>query len=121
MLDLNLVVVISLALLAFFSFCFFCVFIPVAFQLSRTLSSAQNLMDTIHDDFEPTVKEIKQSIDGVKNVVRTGSTAISLGVGEANILVTSLAYGALTGIKEYFSSYKTGEKSYNYKSNGKQE
>ena len=109
MLDLNLVVVISLALLAFFSFCFFFVFIPVALQLSRTLSSVQNLTDTINDDFEPTVKEIRQSIDGVKR-----------GASKASILVTSTAYGVFTGIKEYLSSYKTSEKSYNYKSNGKQ-
>ncbi len=121
MLDLNLVVVISLGLLAFFSFCFFCVFIPVALQFSRTLHSAQDLMETINDDLEPTVKEIRQSIDGVRTVVQTGTTTIKSGINEAGILVTSCAYGVLTGIKEYLSSYKTNEKSYNYKSNGRQQ
>ena len=106
MLDLNTIVVISLAILAFFSLIVVIVLIPLALQFSKTLSSAQSLLDTINDDVSPTVKEIKQSVYGVKE-------ALESNMGETKIFVTSSVHGLLTGVKEYFSSCKTHENSYN--------
>ena len=105
MIDLNLTIVISLAVLAFFSFCLFVVIVPVAFQMSRTLNSMQHLLDTINDDLEPTVNQIKQSMGSVKS-----------GLHKARILVMSSTYGILTGLKDYLKSYKSNETSYNNKS-----
>ena len=109
MLDLNTVVVISLGILAFFSIVLAMILIPIALQCSRTLGSLQNLIDTINNDVKPAVKEIKQSVYGVKD-------SLERGTNEASIFVASSAYGILTGVKEYLSPCKTNKSSYN--SNG---
>lgn len=116
MIDINLVLVISVAILAFFSFCMFVVFVPIALQLTRTLSSAQYMLDTINDDFQPTVKEIKQSVDKFSGVVKKGSTYVQDSVKDAGVLMVSSAYGALVGFKNYLSSYNDNETGYNGKS-----
>lgn len=113
--NLNLTIVISLAILAFFSFCIFVILIPIALQLSRTLNSAQHLLDTINDDIEPTVKEIKQSVDKVNSVVKRTGTVVKSGFQEAGILAISSAYGVLSAVKDYVSGFKTGKTSYNGK------
>ena len=115
MIDLNLVIVISLAILAFFSFCLFIVIIPLALQFSKTLSSAQHLFDTIND-IEPTVKEIKQSVDSVRNVVEKSTQRAKSALSNASVFVISTSYGVLAGLKDYLSSYKNTETSYNGKS-----
>ena len=113
MVDLNSMLVISLAALAFFSFCCLIVVVPIALQLSRTLSSAQHLLDTINDDFEPAVKEIKQSVSSVRKAVQSGSETVKYSLGDASVLVVSSAYGVLAGIKEYVTGYKNTENGYN--------
>ncbi len=117
MLDLNTIVVISLAILAFFSLIVVIVLIPLALQFSKTLSSLKSLLDTINDDVSPTVKEIKQSVYGVKEALAKGTSVFESNVGEASIFVASSAHGLLTGVKEYFSSCKTDENSYNNNGN----
>ncbi|MBI3591658.1 MAG: hypothetical protein HY094_09825 [Candidatus Melainabacteria bacterium] len=112
--DFNLIVVISLAVLAFFSLCLFAILIPVAMQLSKTLSSVQYLLDTINY-FGPEVKDFKETLQSVKSVVQKGTKNIESNVDEAGIFVASSAYGILTGVKEYLSSYKTSENGYNNK------
>ncbi len=116
MLDLNTVVVISFAILAFFSLIVVIVLIPIALQCSRTLSSLQSLLDTINDDIKPTVKEIKQSVYGVKDALKKGTSVLEGSTSEASIFVASSAHGFLAGVKEYLSLCKTDENSYN--SNG---
>ena len=115
MINLNSILVLSLATLAFISFCLLLVIIPIALQLSRTLNSTQHLLDTINDDFEPTVKEIKQSVDGVRNVIQKSTTSVKSGINNTSILLVSSAYGVLAAVKEYLSSYKINETSYNNK------
>ena len=112
MLDLNLMMIISLTVLALFSIVFFIVLIPIALQLSRTLSSAQRLIDTVND-FEAEVKEIKHNIQNVKVAVKQGGTIVKANVDEAGVILVSSMYGILAGIKEYFLSYKKSENSYN--------
>ena len=115
MIDLNQIIVISLAVLAFFSFCTFILIIPIAIQLSKTLSSAKFLLDTVNE-FEPEVKEVKQSIKNVKDIVRHSTSSVQSNLGETGIFVVSSVYGVLAGVKEYFSDYKNPENSYNGKS-----
>lgn len=115
MIDLNVVVVISLVILAIFSVFILIVLIPISLQLSRTLNSAQFLLDTINDDLEPTVKEISQSITGVKKVVQKSTTAFKLGMDEAGIILISSAYGIMAGLKDYLSASKSSKTSYNGK------
>ncbi|OGI08598.1 MAG: hypothetical protein A3I68_01220 [Candidatus Melainabacteria bacterium RIFCSPLOWO2_02_FULL_35_15] len=113
MLDLNTIVVISLAILAFFSLVVVIVLIPIALQFSRTLSSLQSLLDTINDDVKPTVKEIKQSVYNVKTALKKGTSVLESGAHEASMFVASSAHGILAGVKEYFLACKTDENSYN--------
>ena len=113
MLDLNTVVVISLAILAFFSLIVVIVLIPIALQCSRTLSSLQSLLDTINDDIKPTVQEIKQSVYGVKDALKKGTSVLECSTSESSIFVASSVHGFLTGVKEYLSLCKTDENSYN--------
>ena len=112
-LDLNTIVVISLAILAFFSLVMVIVLIPIALQFSKTLGSVQSLLDTINDDVKPTVKEIKQSVYGVKDALTRGTSVLESGVSEASIFAVSSAHGVLAGVKEYLSGCKTDENSYN--------
>lgn len=102
--DLNLIVSISLVVLAFSLLCLFIVIIPIAIQLSRTLGSMQNLIDTLNNDLNPTLREIKQSASSVKEQLSMFKVASK-----------SLLCGLLVGIKDYFASYKTSETSYNGK------
>ena len=113
MLDLNTIVVISLGILAFFSLVMIIILIPIALQFSKTLSSVQNLLDTINDDVRPTIKEIKQSVYGVKDALKKGTSVLESGTNEASIFVASSAHGILAGVKEYFSACKTDENSFN--------
>ncbi len=113
MLDLNTIVVISLAILAFFSLVLIIVLIPLAMQFSRTLSSMQNVIDIINYDVTPTVKEIKQSIVQAKGVLKKGSSVLQDSTSEVSILVSSAAHGLFTGVKEYLSVCKTEENGYN--------
>ena len=118
-LDINHIVVISLILLVVISLCTFAVVLPISMQLSKTLGSAQTLLDTINDDLEPTVREIKDSVVGVKSIVSKGAVGVQLGVSETSVALTSSVYGVLIGVKEYFSSYKKEKNSYN--GNGKED
>lgn len=112
MIDLNLIVVISLAILAFFSFCTFIVIIPLAFQLSRTLSSAKFLFDTVNE-FEPEVREVKQNIKNVKSVLHQSTLLAKSNMGETGVFLMSSVYGIVAGVKEYFSDCKSSESGYN--------
>ena len=108
MFDFNLLLIISLAVLAFFLFCIFIVILPVAWQLSKTLSSVQYLLDTLNG-FEEDIKEIRQSISDVKSVVQVGSGAVKSSVEGASVFVKSSLAGVLAGIREYFSPCKTND------------
>lgn len=112
MFDFNLLLIISLAVLAFFLFCIFIVILPVAWQLSKTLSSVQYLLDTLNG-FEEDIKEIRQSINDVKSVVKVSSGAVKSSVEEASVFVKSSLAGVLAGIREYFSPCKTNDNGYN--------
>ncbi|MBI2995774.1 MAG: hypothetical protein HYY52_03610 [Candidatus Melainabacteria bacterium] len=112
-LDLNLVIVFSFVILTFTSICMLVVLVPVALQLSKTLSSAQSLIDLVNDDFEPTIKGVKESIGNVKTLVKTGSKTIRAGINEAGVIILSSASGILAGVRDYFCSYKNDETSYN--------
>ncbi len=114
MVDLNLLLVFSFVIFTLLFFCFFVVMIPVVYQLVKALSSLQRLMDTV-SDFEPEVKEVKESIRNVKNLFSKSSSSIRTNLNEASIMTVSVAHGVLTGVKEYFSSCKTVENSYNGK------
>jgi predicted PurR-regulated permease PerM len=92
-LDINQLVIYSLILLSIISLCTFAVILPIAMQTSRTLSSAQNLLDTINNDLEPTVKEIKNSVHSVKSAFN-----------QTNVAITSSTYGVLIGVKDYLAS-----------------
>ncbi len=107
--DINLLVVLSLVLLVVIALCTFAVILPIAMQFSKTLGSAQTLLDTINNDLEPTVKEIKESVVVVKDVVSKGSASVKSGVSSAGVVLTSSTYGLLAGIKEYLTSYKNGK------------
>jgi len=104
-------------ILALFSIALFFTVLPVVLQLSRTLTSIQNLVDTINDDLEPTVKEINQSVAGIKNILKNSTTLLKSSLKEASVVFISSAYGLMTGIKDYLSNYKTTESSYNGKGN----
>ena len=119
MLDLNTIVVISLAVLAVFSLVLILILVPLALQFSKALGSLQSLLDIINNDVSPAVKEIKQSVYGVKDALKKGSSVFQDNVNEASILVASTAHGVLTGVKEYLSVSKTEEKSYNSNGNSK--
>ena len=112
-LDLNTVVVISLGILAFFSLILIVIIVPLALQFSKALSSFQSLLDTINDDVRPTVKEIKQSVSGVKDALQKGTSVLESNIGEVSVFVASSVHGILTGVKEYFFACKTGENGYN--------
>lgn len=114
MIDLNHILVISISVLAFFSFCFFVVLIPIVFQLLKTLNSLQYLLDTVNS-FDTDVREVKENINKVKNVVRRSTDVFGTRFRDIGILFTSSAYGFIVGLKKYFSGYKTPENSYNDK------
>ncbi len=107
--DLNQLVVLSLILLALVSVLTFAVILPLAMQASRTLSSAQNLLNTINNDLEPTAKEIRETVNGVKDIFSKGSETVNKGVKVANVAVKSGAFGFLVGLKNYFNSYKNSD------------
>ena len=113
--NLDLILVLSLLVLAFMSFCTFVVLVPLALQLSRTLSSLQHLTNTVKDDFEPSLKEIKQSVDKVNSLVKGGSGYMKFTFDNAGVFIISSAYGILTGMKGYLASYKGKDTSYNGK------
>ncbi len=113
MVDLNVLVVISLGILAVVSLCLIVVLIPIASQLIRTLNSAQHLLDIVNDDLEPTVKEIKDSVSTVREFVKTGSSKIRTELDKLQVVLGSSVYGLYCGVKEYVTSYKTDETSYN--------
>ena len=113
--DLNLIIVVSLVILTFITFCCFVVLLPIALQTSKTLSSLQSLIDTINNGVGPTVKEVKDSIYNVKDIVQRSTSKAKSTASKTGMLIVSSAYGILTGIKKYLSSYKTTENGYNNK------
>ena len=117
--NLDLILVLSLLVLAFMSFCTFVVLVPLALQLSRTLSSLQHLTNTVKDDFEPSLKEIKQSVDKVNSLVKSGSGYMKFTFDNAGFFIISSAYGMLAGVKDYLASYRDGDKGENTSYNGK--
>lgn len=102
--DLNLIIVVSLFLLALCSFGVLITLIILGVQLSKTLSSLQSLMSLIQNDLEPTVKEIKEGVANVKNVLGKCTMPMSSALEKASVAVSSLVYGVQTGVKSYFSS-----------------
>lgn len=114
MLDLNHILVISIGVLAFFSFCFFVVLVPIVFQLLKTLNSLQHLLDTVNS-FDTDVREVKENISKIKNALRWSTDVFGSGFRNIGILFKSSAYGFIAGLKKYFSDYKTPENSYNDK------
>lgn len=102
--DLNLMIVLSLFLLAICSFGVLITLIILGVQLSKTLTSAQSLMSLIQNDLEPTVKEIKESVANIKNIFQQCTTPLSSAVEKAGVAVSSLVHGIQTGVKSYFAS-----------------
>lgn len=104
MLDLNHIVCFSLIILAFFCVFLFIVIVPIALQLSRTLSALQNLLDTLNHDLNPALKQINQGVTNAKEKI-----------SNIKVITLSSLYGLLAGMKDYFLSYKTTRTSYNNK------
>ena len=118
MFEINHILVLSVGVLAFFSFCLFVLIIPVVFQLSKTLTSLQSLLDIVNDDLRPVAMDLKTSVSGVRNLVNDGKTLMDLGMEKTRIVALSSAYGFLSALKDYFQSYKNERTSYNGKSKG---
>ena len=116
MLDLNTLIVVSLAVLAFLAFILVIVLIPIAMQLSRTLGSMQVFFDTVNDDVRPAVKEIKQGVYTVKGALYKCSALARHGATQGRDFIVSSAHGVLVGVKEYLSACKTDQNSYNGRS-----
>lgn len=104
--DINFVIGVSVVILTVCMFCILIVIVPVALQYHKTLSSIQNLVDTVNEDLEPAVKEIKNSITGVKTTVKKISEPLVSSVNKASVALISSAHGIVTGIKNYISSCK---------------
>lgn len=104
--DINFVIGISVAMLAVCMLCILVVIVPVALQYHKTLTSIQNLVDTVNDDLEPAVKEIKNSIAGVKKTVGKVSEPLTSSINKASVALVSSAHGIVAGIKNYISSCK---------------
>ncbi len=113
MVDLNLLVVLSFVVLAVVSVFLVIVLVPIALQLTRTLGSAQHLLDTVNDDLGPTVKEIKLSVNEVKDVLQKGTSKCKQGFNRVKVSLLSCAYGLVCGVKEYLSDSEISETSYN--------
>ena len=116
MFEINHILVLSVGVLAFFSFCLFVLIIPVVFQLSKTLTSLQSLLDIVNDDLRPVAMDLRTSVSGVRNLVNDGKTLMDLGMEKTRIAILSLSYGFLSALKDYFQSYKNERTSYNGKS-----
>jgi hypothetical protein len=101
MIDINVILGISLAILAFTAVCLLIVVVPVALQCHRTLNSAQHLIDVINDDLEPALKDIKCGVNNVKNVVNKYSGTAKSVIDNAGIAIVSTSHGLMTGIKSY--------------------
>lgn len=117
MIDLDFILIVSLGVLAFLSFCTLIIIVPVVLQLSRTLTSLQHLTDTINDDLKPTVNEIKESVGSIKNVFKKGTDKLKSTTYATGIMAISSVHGILKGLKAYLSSYKNNETSYNSNQN----
>ena len=115
MIDLNLLVVISLSVLAFFSFCLFIAMIPIIFQFYKTLSSLQRLLDTFNDDIEPLVKDFKNNVSNIKSKLDGAVILLKSSLSKAYVLALSGAYGILSSAKDYLCNYKNDNSSYNGK------
>lgn len=113
MFDLNTALVISLSVLAFISVICACVLIPLAIQFSNTMSSVKSFLDMVDDEVRPAVKEVKESIFGVKSLVKQGSKLMQNSIIETKTLVTASVHGVICGVKDYFSACKSDESSYN--------
>ena len=113
MIDLNTILIVSLAILAFVSIILLTVLVPIAIQFSRTLNSLQCFLDVVNDEVTPTVKEVKQSVYGVKNLLHKGSNIVNYSLTEARTLALASVHGFVSGFKNYLSTCKTDESSYN--------
>lgn len=116
MIDLNTVLVISLGVLAFVALILLIILVPIAIQLSRTLSSIQFFMEVVNDEAGPTVKEIKESIYGAKNLLKKSTSILNYGASEARTMIVASVHGFVSGVKQYLTICKSDENSYN--SNG---
>ena len=117
MIDLNTILVISLGVLAFVSLILVMILVPVALQLSRTLSSIQSFMDVVNDDVRPAVKEVKKSIYGVKSIFQKTTNILDSATSEARTMILASAHGFVSGVKQYLTICKSSENGYN--NNGK--
>lgn len=115
MINLDLVIGISLAVLAVSMFCVLIILIPLGLQLHRTLISAQHLYDTINDDLEPAVKEIKHGVSEIKSTFGKYFSPLTATLNKINIAVVSSAHGVLAGVKTYIDNLKDDKTSYNGK------
>lgn len=120
MLDLNNVLVLSIAVLAFFSFCIFIILIPVVYQLLKTLSAFQHMLDTVNS-FDSDVRELKENVSKVKGIVRKSTSLFDSVFKNIGVFLISSAYGMAVGVKEYFSPYKTTNNIYDGKGACKKE
>lgn len=106
MVDINTIIGFSLAILAFCGLLFIIIVFPVALQLIKTLTSAQVLMDTVNEDLEPTIKEIRSGVESVKSAVKTCSSGAKSAFDNAGVTIVSSSKSVLEGIKSYISAFK---------------
>ena len=105
-LDLNLILVISVVLLTFFTFCLLLVLIPLAIQLKTTITSIQTLLDSLGG--------VSQNIGFAKSVIEKSRMTFGSQIKRTGILVVSGIYGVLSGIKNYLGSCGEKEKETSY-------
>ena len=105
--DINFVIGTSVVILAVCMFCILIIIVPVALQYYKTLTSIQNLVETVNDDLEPAIKEIKDSITGVKKTVKKVSEPLASSINKASVAILSSAHGIVAGIKNYISTSKS--------------
>lgn len=115
MVDLNLIIGISLVVLAISMCCVLILLVPITLQLYRTLNSYQQLLDIINDDIKPTVKEIKRGVSEIKTTFNKYSSPLTSAASKISIALASSAHGLLTGVKTYIDNLKDEKTSYNGK------
>ncbi|MBI1857704.1 MAG: hypothetical protein HYR97_01090 [Candidatus Melainabacteria bacterium] len=109
--DWHLIISVSLAVLAGTTLIMLIVLIPLALQFHRTLTSAQHLFDTINDDLEPAMKEIKQGVTEIRSRVKQYSSPVTSVFNKLSVVLASSAHGVLTGVKKYIDELSTSDKS----------
>ena len=119
MISLDSILIYSSLLVAIVFICTLAILIPVTIQLSKTLTSAQYLIDTINNELMPTLAEAKSGTENMKKAFIIGSYFMKNTINKAGIFLISGTHGVLTGVKNYLADCKSIKTSYNGSTNSK--